>query len=213
MKKRIKGGVYLVIDPREDPGFLFPAIQKAIEGGVDVLQIWNYWNDGQNKVELIDQICSIAHARYIPVIINEDWKLLLSSKIDGVHFDNPPDDLDAIRRCINNTFLCGITCGNDINLIKWADEHSLDYISFCSMFPSATAESCELVKPETVTEARRITKLPIFLAGGITLDNLPELLHTGMNGVALVSAIMQSDDPELSTRKFKNLLNEKNADK
>jgi thiamine-phosphate pyrophosphorylase len=212
MTRQIKGGVYLVIDPSLNNNILLPIITKAVSGGVDVLQIWNHWNKDQDKQQVIADICSVAHACNVPVVINEEWQLLPSTNLDGVHFDKPPHDLNAIRLNINRAFLCGITCGNDISLIKWANDNLLDYISFCSMFPSATAESCELVKRETVQQARRITKLPIFLAGGINHRNIAELLDTGMNGVAIISAIMQSDDPESATRKFKKLLHEKIID-
>lgn len=85
-------------------------------------------------------------------------------------------------------------------------DNRLDYLSFCSMFPSVTANSCELVKIETVQAARAMTGMPIFLAGGITPDNLDRFSGTGMNGVAVISGIMNAEDPQHKARYYKQAL-------
>lgn len=206
LTKKISGGLYLVVDPSLGMEKILPALQQAISGGIDVLQIWNNWNNGQDKQEVINAICSLANAANIPVIINEEWELLVDSPLDGVHFDNPPQNLHHIRETIGRKFICGITCGNDLSRVTWADKNNLDYISFCSLFPSASAGVCEIVRKETVQEARQITELPIFLAGGITTDNINELTGTGMNGIAVISAIMKAGDPLRVTESFKNKL-------
>ena len=202
-----------MIEPTWELHILIPIIHKAIRGGANVFQVWNKWNEGQDKHQVIGEICAIAHAHDIPVFINEDWKLLTETALDGIHFDDPPDDLNAIRSCINRPFLSGITCGNDLKNVHWAENNTLSYISFCSMFPSSTAGACEIVDPETVKAARLITKLPIFLAGGITIENVAELGNTGMDGVAVFSAVMSAVDPETISRTFKNLLNQYHYEK
>ena len=158
--KELKGGLYLVVDPAMEENTLLINVSKALEGGVDVLQIWNNWSGVQNKSAVIAAICSLAHQHNVPVIINEEWELLMHSNIDGVHFDNPPEDLSIIRTRIGRDFISGITCGNDLGRIKWATDNGFSYISFCSMFPSPLAGVCEIVKPETVTRARQMTTLP-----------------------------------------------------
>lgn len=210
MKRNIYGGLYLVVNPDMEENKLMPKIEKAIQGGIDVVQVWNNWKDGQDKEGVIKAICSLAHPRHLPVIINEEWELLLRTPLDGVHFDSITTDLNTIRQKIDRPFLCGITCGNDLSRVQWAEENGLTYISFCSLFPSPSAGVCEIVKKETVQQARQLTSLPIFLAGGITLDNVEELTDTGMNGIALISAIMKGDDPLLVTQAFKNKLKKSN---
>lgn len=206
MKRNIKGGLYLVVNPDMEENELMSKMEKAIQGGIDVVQVWNNWKDGQDKEGLLKAICRVVQSRHLPVIINEEWEMMLRTPVDGVHFDSIPPDLDTIRQKIGRPFLCGLTCGNDVSRVQWAEENGLTYISFCSLFPSPSAGECEIVKKETVQQARRLTSLPIFLAGGITLDNIQELADTGMNGIALISAIMNADDPQLATEAFKKQL-------
>ncbi len=87
-----------------------------------------------------------------------------------------------------------------------AADNGVDYISFCAMFPSPSAGVCEIVMKETVIQARQLTSLPIFLSGGITLNNIDELTSTGMNGIAVISAIIKADDPQTATKAFKEKL-------
>jgi thiamine-phosphate pyrophosphorylase len=206
MVRKIKGGLYLVIDPALGKDVILPRLQMVFEGGIEVLQVWNNWNSQQNKQELIDSICKMAHAKQVPVIINEEWELMMSTAVDGVHFDAIPPNFTAIRQTVGRSFLCGITCGNDLTRVKWAEENGLDYISFCSLFPSSSAGICEMVKKETVQTAKQMSSLPIFLAGGITLENVAELGDTAFDGIALISAIMKADDPQQATLAFKQKL-------
>lgn len=205
-QRKITGGVYLVFDPAPGIEAVLPIVQQAIEGGISVVQIWNHFQATQNKIAFAESICRIAHPQGIPVLMNDDWQLLLHTALDGVHFDTPPENIETIRQQVNRPMLCGITCGNQLDRIYWANEHQLDYVSFCSLFPSASAGACEIVSPETVKQARQLTQLPIFLAGGITLQNLPQLAVTGFNGVALISAISKAPQPQQAAAAFSQQL-------
>jgi thiamine-phosphate pyrophosphorylase len=205
LRRKVKGGVYLVIDPHEGIETVLPKVKAALAGGVDVLQIWNHWHKGQDQKAFIDSITTLAHAVDVPVLINEEWHWLESTMIDGVHFDAIPADWDTNRNTITRPFLTGITCGNDETRIDWAIRFA-DYLSFCSMFPSASADVCEIVRPEVVEETRRQTNLPIFVAGGITPASINTLLPLGINGVAVISAILKADDPARAAHDFKEAL-------
>ena len=210
--KKITGGVYLVVDPTLGFDFIIPTLEKAISGGVDVLQIWNNWKQEQNKTDLVEAICNLAHKAGIPVLINEDWQLLETTNLDGVHFDQIPHNLVSIKQGLGRPFICGLTLGNDLDRLTWANDNALDYVSFCSMFPTGSANSCVLVKKETVRKARQMTSLPIFLAGGITLSTIEEVLNTGLDGVAVISAIMTAKNPKQVTESFKQkIINGKKA--
>lgn len=209
MERRIKGGVYLVIDPAMDQELLLAKVSQALEGGVQVLQIWNHWPEHfglADKQGLVEAILKISSQFNVPVLINEEWELLKHTGLDGVHFDSIPKDYEHIQKDIGRPFISGITCSNDLAVIEWAEQHDFDYVSFCSMFPSSSVDSCEIVRPKTVQKAREITQMPLFLSGGITTGNLASLKELDFNGVAVISGILSSDSPQASAASYQNAL-------
>jgi thiamine-phosphate pyrophosphorylase len=130
------------------------------------------------------------------VLINNHWEYLKETELDGVHFDSIPTGLEEIKNQIGRDFLMGLTCGNDLKDVRWAAKRDIDYISFCSMFPSSSVSNCEIIEYETVKEAASIFDKPLFLAGGINPKNLNKLEELNYNGVAVISGIMNSEHPD-----------------
>ena len=201
--RKITGGLYLIADPALGSEYVLPRIEAGIKGGVDIVQIWNHWHKGQDPEEFIHAVCSVAHVYDTPVIINQRWEWLLSFPLDGVHFDKIPADWNTIQGFVRRPFLKGITCGNELEYVQWAIDNQASYISFCAMFPSSSADACEIVDPETIRKVRRMTTMPIFVSGGITPQNTAQMVKLGVNGVAVISAIMKAKDPEGAAREFK----------
>src|SRR5690606_18406748 len=132
----------------------------------------------------------------VKLLVNNAWELIDKFPLDGVHFDEIPASFGEIRKQIGQDKIIGITCNNELETVRWAEMNGLDYISFCSMFPSSTANSCELVSQETVIKAREITQMPIYLAGGIRPENVHTLNTLGHDGLAIVSGIMNEANPK-----------------
>lgn len=202
----IKGGIYLVVDPAMPAAELLAKTNAALEAGIQAVQVWNHWSADADRESLIRSLSELAHAYQVPVIVNEDASLLQIDCIDGIHFDQLPEDIDAIRKQAGRPIITGITCGNDFNKIEWAVTHQLDYISFCSVFPSSSVDTCEIVDREIIRRTRAFTSIPMFLSGGITLDNFEELKDTGLNGIAVISGIMSSKDSYTSAKAYNNAL-------
>jgi thiamine-phosphate pyrophosphorylase len=201
--KKLKG-IYLVIDPNQPWEALFYKTQQALKGGVQILQIWNHWKDGiseSEKIRFCQEIKKLALPYDVAVLINEDWKFVEKSGLDGLHLDRKPDNWEEIKSAFKGQ-LVGLTVGNQDELIVWAEEQHLSYISFCSVFPSSSVDSCEIVRPENIQNARALTSLPIFLSGGIRPENLHKLVKLSFEGVAVISGILNSKDPELATKTY-----------
>ncbi|RYE37482.1 thiamine phosphate synthase [Pedobacter sp.] len=210
-KKTIKGGLYLVVNPALNEDILLEKVQAALSGRIDIVQIWNNWPMEGKKVDIIEAIARLCKPYSIPVLINEEWPLLLKTKdLHGVHFDRLPDELASIRKIVGRPILTGLTCTGDLKTVQLANKNQIDYISFCSMFPSASAGSCSIVLPETVQRASTLTNLPIFISGGITPENTALLKKKiPFSGVAVISGILSSENPKMEAEAYQLALNTK----
>ena len=208
-KYKITGGIYLVIDPSMPLQELLQKLKEVLKEGICAVQIWDNRKKALNKEKTIVAICKLCHKYEVPVLINNDWELLNTMPLDGIHFDNIPKKYNQFKYTLKDNCIVGITCNNDLVITEWANENELNYISFCSIFPSSTRNSCDLVSFDTIRQARKITALPIFLAGGIRPDNLYKLQELDFDGVALISGIMSADQPAQSTKEYLQFMNEK----
>ncbi len=92
---QIKDGIYLVLDPSLDKQILLTKLERALEGGVQLIQIWDNWPDSfemADKHQLIDALDGVARRYAVPVLINEEWTLLKNEALSGIHFDRIPEN-------------------------------------------------------------------------------------------------------------------------
>jgi len=200
--RNIKDGVYLVIDPSMEEDTLLRKVEAALKSPLSVLQIWDNFSEEKNIIPLCEKITKRAHRKNVPVLINNRWKVFNETDLDGIHFDEPPQDLAAVRKNLKRSAIIGVTCNNDLDQIRKAAEAKIDYISFCSIFPSVTSNSCELVDFEVIREARQLFPGPLFLSGGIQPDNIEKLNSLEYNGIAIVSGIMSADHPDQAVHHY-----------
>jgi len=203
MTERIlQSGIYLIIDPSMDEELLFSKLNLIVKEKISAIQVWDHFEKEQNIEELLVKIHEKASVHHIPVIINNRWELLKKIPLDGIHFDEIPENFKQIKKEINRDFIVGITCNNDLSTIEYAEKNEFGYLSFCSMFSSKTANSCELVNFETVQKAKSVFSGKIFLAGGIDLNNIESLKLLNYDGIAVVSGIMSAENPSESIKKY-----------
>lgn len=201
-KQTIQSGIYLIIDPSMNEEILFAKLNLIVKEKIAAIQIWDNFKENQNIEELLFKIYEKTSLPKIPLIINNRWEYLKQIPLDGIHFDEIPENFKSIKKEINRDFIIGITCNNALSTIEYAEENQFDYISFCSMFPSTTANSCELVNFETVQQAKSIFSGEIFLAGGIDLNNIKNLNQLNYDGIAVVSGIMSSENPSETIKDY-----------
>ncbi|SFU07997.1 thiamine-phosphate pyrophosphorylase [Algoriphagus locisalis] len=204
---RINPGVYLVVDPSINENQLMESLEKAIAAKPCAVQIWDNFKSPDQVAARICKIKAICRGTRIPILMNNHPEWVELFDLDGVHFDVlPSDHLLSLPKLRQQGKLIGVTINNDFDQIQQALFAKVDYLSFCSMFPSSTANSCDLVEFETVQKTREITSIPIFLAGGISPEKVPKLSDLDFDGIAVVSGVMSAADPGKAISNYQKLL-------
>ena len=134
-------------------------------------------------------------------IVNDRVDLALAVEADGVHVGQ--DDLPAreARRLLRPGMLLGVSTHDEIQA-RHARDDGADYVAVGSMFPTGSKPGFQLVGPELVKRVRPDIPVPLVAIGGITVNNVAEVIRAGADAVAVISAICAAPDPAAAARRF-----------
>ncbi|MCU0429193.1 MAG: thiamine phosphate synthase [Cytophagaceae bacterium] len=202
----LRKGIYLILNPAFRPTYVLDVLPGLLELGLAAIQCWDHFPEEKINTTWLEQVCEVAHRYDTPVLINNRWNLLMEIPADGVHFDTLPENLETIQQQLGKKYIYGLTCQNNLDQVLVAERKGIDYISFCSLYPSTTSNSCERVELSTLKKMRALSSLPFFLAGGIRPHHLTDLNSFDHAGIALVSAIWEASDPIQALKEFQQQL-------
>lgn len=195
--------LYLVTDsalaavrPLED------LVAAAIAGGVTLVQVREKHATTRDFVECTRAIRRRAAAAGVPVIVNDRLDVALATGADGLHVG--VDDLavaDA-RRLLGPTAIIGATV-SDPRGARQAREGGADYVACNAAFGTATkTDTGPPIGLAGLRELVAAVDLPVVAIGGIHVGNAAAVLATGVAGVAVVSAIVSSNDPQAAASRL-----------
>lgn len=209
MNNNIDYSLYLVTDQGLCPGRdLVDVVMEAVAGGVNIVQIREKNSDIRDFFHLAMAIKKALQYSNVPLIINDRVDVALACQADGVHVGQTDLPISVVREMIGPDRIVGVSI-NTYEQIKETLQNEVDYLSLSPVFPTPTkADTTEPFGIQGLTKARQITDKPLITIGGINKSNLREIISTGMDGVAVVSAICSAPNPEAAARELADIIRE-----
>ena len=191
----------LVTDRRRAQIPLLEAIKLAIAGGVDVVQIREKDLSAPDGVRLASQIIEIVADR-AAIVINSDVE---SARLlrTGLHLSDSELNGDLVDR---STLQPGTMIGRSIHRADEQPDPHYDYVLFGHIYPTASKSGSA---PRGLAQLRHIvlrSGIPVWAIGGITAENVSDVIETGAMGVAVIGAILDSLDPEGAAREIRTAI-------
>ncbi|XRJ17737.1 thiamine phosphate synthase [Bacillus velezensis] len=196
--------VYFIMGSNNTSADPVSVVKKAIEGGATLFQFREKGSGsltGDERVLFAKRVQDVCRQAGIPFIINDDVELALRLEADGVHIGQDDADAEETRAAIGDMIL-GVSAHN-VSEVKRAEEAGADYVGM-AVYPTETKKDAEAVQGVTLIEEvrRQGITIPIVGIGGITADNAAPVIEAGADGVSMISAISQAEDPKAAARKF-----------
>ena len=205
MKPEINYSIYLVTDSElMSTETVEQAVEQAIKGGCTLVQL------REKKLSSLDfyntalKVKTITDHYNIPLIINDRVDIALAVDAAGVHVGQSDLPAKIVRNIIGNDKILGVSASSLTEAMQ-AEKEGADYLGVGAMFITGTKTDAELVSLESLKEIKRTTSLPIVAIGGINKDTIPLLADTGIDGIAVVSAIISEKDIFMAASKIKSL--------
>ena len=182
----------------------FTDLESALKGGITCFQLREKhlpFNEFLAEAREVKKLC----AKYdVPLIINDNTEVALESGADGVHIGQDDGDVAEVRRIAGSRLIIGVSAHNVEEALA-AEKAGADYLGCGAVFGSATKSNVHVLPLETLKNIAAAVKIPIVAIGGINENNMMRLAGTGINGVAVISAIFGAVDVESKCKELKAL--------
>jgi len=182
-------GLYAITPEHTERVMLRRQVAQALEGGIAMLQ---YRRKAAQDAGEARELAALCRRSGVSFIVNDDLALALACGADGVHLGREDGDIAAARMKLGDKLL-GVSCYDSLDAARAAVAAGADYIAFGSVFASPTKPGTVRAPLSLFAEARELG-VPLVAIGGITLENAPQLLAAGADGLAVISDLFDAPD-------------------
>ncbi|GAB4368745.1 MAG: thiamine phosphate synthase [Spirochaetales bacterium] len=205
--------LYLVTDRDLALGrSLLEVVAQAVEGGANIVQLREKSLDTRLFIEEAIAIKEYLKPRGIPLIINDRVDVALAVGADGVHVGQKDMPYALARKLLGPQAIIGLSVETYEDLLQ-AESLDVDYLGVGPVYPTSTKTDHKgfFWKEEGLRWAREHSRHRLVAIGGINETNALEVVKTGVDGIAVVSAIVSASDPRQAARRLFQVLTNKEA--
>ena len=194
--------LYLVTNRYQDSleSFL-EKVETACRSGVTIVQLREKNLTTNQYYQLAKQVKKITDAYQVPLIIDDRLDVCLAVDAAGLHIGDDELPVSVARQVLGPEKILGVTAKTVKRALE-AEEGGADYLGTGAIFPTTTKENAPITLISTLKTICQRVAIPVVAIGGLTSENIEQLIGTGIAGVAVVRDLMQAEDIEAKTQAF-----------
>lgn len=183
---------------------LTEAVEQAILGGCTMIQLREKELPSLEFYNQAVAVKQVTERYHIPLIINDRIDIAMAVQAAGVHIGQHDLPAATVRKVIGENMLLGVSASSIVEAIQ-AQQDGADYLGVGAMFPTGTKTDADSVSMEELQKIRTAVSLPIVVIGGINKGNAGRFKPMGIDGLAVVSAIIAQSDIKAAAAELKDL--------
>ena len=194
--------LYLVTNRYQDSleSFL-EKVETACRSGVTIVQLREKNLTTNQYYQLAKQVKEITDSYQVPLIIDDRLDVCLAVDAAGLHIGDDELPVSVARQVLGPEKILGVTAKTVKRALE-AEEGGADYLGTGAIFPTTTKENAPITLISTLKTICQRVAIPVVAIGGLTSENIDQLMGTGIAGVAVVRDLMQAEDIETKTQAF-----------
>ena len=194
--------LYLVTNRYQDSleSFL-EKLETACRSGVTIVQLREKNLTTNQYYQLAKQVKEITDAYQVPLIIDDRLDVCLAVDAAGLHIGDDELPVSVARKVLGPEKILGVTAKTVKRALE-AETSGADYLGTGAIFPTTTKENAPITLISTLKTICQRVAIPVVAIGGLTSENIDQLVGTGIAGVAVVRDLMQAEDIEEKTQAF-----------
>ena len=194
--------LYLVTNRYQDSLERFlEKLEMACRSGVTIVQLREKNLTTNQYYQLAKQVKEITDAYQVPLIIDDRLDVCLAVDAAGLHIGDDELPVSVARQVLGPDKILGVTAKTVKRALE-AEEGGANYLGTGAIFPTTTKENAPITLISTLKTICQRVAIPVVAIGGLTSENIDQLIGTGIAGVAVVRDLMQAEDIEAKTQAF-----------
>ena len=200
-------GLYVIIDTQAltKGRSHIDVASQTIRGGAKTIQLRDKLRSKKELLPIAQQLRNLCAEHDVLFIVNDYLDLALATDADGLHLGQNDLPVGVARKLLPIDKILGCST-TTINQAITAESDGADYIAVGSIYPTTSKETVEVVGLDRLRQIRQAVTLPLIAIGGIAKDNVAEVMATGTDSVAVISAVVQAEDIEEAAREIAGTL-------
>lgn len=183
---------------------LYEQVEAALKGGVTCVQLREKELDETAFLQEAKELCALCRRYGVPFLVNDNVEIAIACGADGIHVGQEDLAAGEVRRRVGENMILGVSV-HTVEEACQAVRDGADYLGLGAVFPTSTKTDVEQMSNETLRAICDAVDVPIVAIGGINRGNILKLAGSGVDGVALVSAIFSAEDIEGTCRELRAL--------
>ena len=194
--------LYLVTNRYQDSleNFL-EKVETACRSGVTIIQLREKNLTTNQYYQVAKQVKEITDAYQVPLIIDDRLDICLAVDAAGLHIGDDELPVSVARQVLGPEKILGVTAKTVKRALE-AETSGADYLGTGAIFPTTTKENAPITLISTLKTICQTVAIPVVAIGGLTSENIDQLIGTGIAGVAVVRDLMQAEDIEAKAHAF-----------
>lgn len=186
---------------------LYEQVESALKGGATCVQLREKEMKEDDFLAEALEISALCKQYEVPFFINDNVEVAVKCKADGIHVGQEDMAAAQVRQRVGSNMMIGVSVHSVAEALE-AVKNGADYLGVGAMFSTSTKTDVNLLSKDVLRDICAAVDIPVVAIGGISKSNLPQLAGTGVDGVALVSAIFGADDIEKECRLLRRMWEE-----
>ena len=186
---------------------LYQQVEAALKGGATCVQLREKELDEETFLQEAMEIAAMCRRYGVPFFVNDNVEIAIRCGADGIHVGQEDMEAAQVRRRVGADMMIGVSVHSVEEALE-AVKNGADCLGVGAMFSTSTKTDVDVLSWETLRDICAAVSIPVVAIGGIGKGNISRLAGTGVDGVALVSAIFAAEDIESECRLLRRLSEE-----
>lgn len=186
---------------------LYKQVESAIKGGVTCVQLREKQLNDEDFLKEAVEISALCRKYNVPFFINDNVEVAIKCNADGIHVGQEDMAAEQVRSRVGDDMMIGVSVHSVEEALE-AVKNGADCLGVGAIFSTSTKTDVDVLPRKVLCDICNAVDIPVVAIGGISKENISQLAGTGVDGVALVSAIFGADDIEGECRILRRLSEE-----